>query len=242
MQVRLKADIVAVNTLSDKQRRMMYALYNSYYEGCNEALFQHDLSNKQWSIILSDKNDTIRGFTTLFVGEHVIAKQKIRSVFSGDTIIHHDFWGEQALPHVWCRFIGELKAQQPTTPLYWFLIVKGHRTYRYLRIFSKEFYPVYSKPTPEKIQCIMDQLGQDRFGDNYHAESGLIHFDKSHGYLKKQWSGIDSKSLKNRDVHFFLQRNPNYHTGDELVCLTELTEHNLQRYALTAFKEGLNCV
>ena len=179
-------------------------------------------------------------FTTLYVGEHSIAGQTVRSVFSGDTIIHHEFWGEQALPHAWCQFTGELKAQQPDVPLYWFLIVKGHRTYRYLRVFSKKFYPVYSESTPESLQTIMDHLGHARFNQNYHKASGLIQFPTSHGHLKPQWTGIDAKAVKNRDVNFFLQRNPNHHAGDEMVCLTELTESNLQRYALAAFTLGFN--
>ena len=68
-------------------------------------------------------------------------------------------------------------------------IVKGQRTYRYLRLFSKKFYPVYSSQTPKAIQAIMDQLAQTRFGNYYHAESGLIQFNQSHGYLKN--SGLE---------------------------------------------------
>lgn len=237
---RLKAVVLATEALSAKQRKMMCVLYSTYYAGYDEALFYDDLSDKHWAIILLDKNENIRGFTTLFISEHVIDHKLIRSVFSGDTIVDHKFWGEQSLLRTWCRFAGSLKAQQPDVPLYWFLIVKGQRTYRYLRIFSKSFYPVYSSPTPSCIQAIIDLLGQARFGNNYHAESGLIQFNQSHGYLKKQWAGITPSRLKNKDVRFFLQQNPNYQQGDELVCLTELAEENLQRHALSAFRKGLN--
>lgn len=239
---KLRAVVVDVNTLSEKQRKMMYSLYTSYYAGCEKALFFHDLSDKQLVIILTDKNDIIRGFTTLFVSEHEINHKPVRSVFSGDTIIQHEYWGDQSLTRTWCRFVGELKAQQPDVPLYWFLIVKGQRTYRYLRIFSKKFYPTYSSQTPKEIKQIMDQFGQTRFGSNYHVDTGLVQFDQSHGYLKQEWSGMETKSLSNKDVTFFLLQNPGYQKGDELVCLTELSENNLQRFALGAFREGLNSV
>ncbi len=246
MEHRLKADVIAVAELSFEQQKMMAGLYGSYYDGFDEILFYQDLSAKHWAILLIDENNKIRGFTTLFVGEHCVDENgqqfSIRSIFSGDTIIHHDYWGEQALPHAWCKFIGVIKAQQPDVPLYWFLIVKGHRTYRYLRIFSKEFYPVSEAATPSKLQKIMDKLGNDRFGSNYHSQSGLIQYSESHGYLKQKWSGIDEQSLTKSDVKFFLKKNPNYQLGDELVCLTELTESNLQRYALSAFREGLSSV
>jgi hypothetical protein len=88
----------------------------------------------------------------------------------------------------------------------------------------------------------MAQFGQTRFGNNYHADTGLVQFNQSHGYLKQEWSGIETKSLSNNDVTFFLQRHPGFQKGDELVCVTELSENNLQRFALGAFREGLNSV
>lgn len=236
----LHADVCAIQELASTQKKSMFALYASYYDGCNEASFYDDLMDKHWVIILLDSNGILRGFSTLSVAEHRIAQQTMRSVFSGDTIIQHEFWGEQVLPQAWCRFVGELKAQQADVPLYWFLIVKGHRTYRYLRVFSKKFYPVHSEPTPYHIQTIMDHLGQARFAEHYRKETGLIQFKRSHGHLKKQWLGIDAKALKNSDVNFFLQRNSGHYIGDELVCLTELTESNLKRHALVAFSLGLH--
>lgn len=240
MKHRLNAKVLATNTITGVQKTMLYELYATYYEGFDEALFYQDLAEKHWIIVLDDQQGNIRGFSTLFVAEHEIDGKTIRSVFSGDTIIHHDFWGEQILPLTWCRFVGELKAQQPDTPLYWFLIVKGHRTYRYLRVFSKVFYPVHSEATPSHIQAIMDKMGADRFGQQYDAATGIVQFNQSHGYLKKQWDGIDQPALKKPDVHFFVQRNPAYQQGDEMVCISELTEDNLQRHALVAFREGLH--
>ena len=239
MQHRLKAEVFAISKLSLKQQTMMYNLYSKYYEGFDQELFYRDLQNKHWAIILLDSFGNIRGFTTLLINKHIVNSQPVHTVFSGDTIIHHDFWGEQILPHAWCKFVGGIKASLGDSPLYWFLIVKGHRTYRYLRVFSKQFYPTVSKATPEKIQIIMDHLGTEQFGDNYQAGYGVIKFNRSHGYLKKEWAGMDDKTLTKPDVKFFLERNPNCHRGEELVCLTELTEKNLQRHALTAFREGL---
>lgn len=239
MEHRLKAEVFAIGSLSNEQQEMMFSLYSDYYEDFKEALFYQDLADKHWAIILTDQQGVIRGFSTMYIGDYQVDGQAIRSVFSGDTIIHHDFWGEQSLPIAWCRFIGELKAQQADIPLYWFLIVKGHRTYRYLRVFSKVFYPVYSNATPNSIQAIMDHLGSNHFGQQYSPDTGLIRFNESHGYLKKEWAGVDQPALKKRDVQFFVERNPGYQAGDELVCLTELTEDNLQRYALSAFREGV---
>ena len=210
MQNRLKGEATPVKLLSQKDKESMFGLYEFYYGGVNESLFLQDLIEKHWAILLRDSHKRIQGFTTLFIGDHKIQERIVRSIFSGDTIIHHNYWGDQILPQTWCRFAGKIKAQQPNTPLYWFLIVKGHRTYRYLRLFSKIFYPVNSEPTPAHFKSMMDQMGQERFGNHYDPETGLIKFKTTHGYLKKEWSGINRQALQKLDVKFFLEKNPKY--------------------------------
>jgi hypothetical protein len=41
-------------------------------------------------------------------------------------------------------------------------------------------------------------------------------------------------------VQFFLERNPRFHAGEEMVCLTELSAENLRSFARRAFVRGLN--
>ena len=103
---------------------------------------------------------------------------------SGDTIIDHRFWGEQTLPLAWCCLAGRIKARQPDLPLYWLLIVKGDRTYRYLNVFSKTYYPNRRYPTPPETQSLIDHLAAARFGRHYLPESGLIRYPESQGHLK----------------------------------------------------------
>ncbi len=149
------------------------------------------------------------------------------------------FAGEQTLPLSWCRVAGEIKRQAPDIPLYWFLIVKGHRTYRYLSLFARRFYPTWRHPTPGPIQALMDHLATARFGQAYCPEAGLIRFQTSRGHLKGAWAGVEAYQQDKPDVRFFLERNPRHHLGEELVCLTELDEANLRRHARRAFLEGL---
>ncbi|WP_419650260.1 hypothetical protein [Thiolapillus sp.] len=149
------------------------------------------------------------------------------------------FWGEQTLPRAWCRFAGHLKAQEPQLPLYWLLIVKGHRTYRYLKVFSRRYFPAVNCQTPEPVRRIMDCLAQERFGQCYDATTGVIHFPGSRGYLKPEWAALDDNKQGKPEVAFFLEKNPGHGQGDELVCLTELVESNLKRQALQAFCRGM---
>ncbi len=236
---RLKAEVVPKRQLQDDLSRLMYDLYAHYYDATSWDIFLTDLSNKDYVILLWDEQQQIQGFSTLAVLKFEFEGQLSRAIFSGDTIINHLYWGEQTLPLAWCRLAGQIKAEAFELPLYWFLIVKGCRTYRYLSVFGKTFYPNWRYPTPPRYQALMDYLAYKKFGDNYDPESGLIRFPTSQGHLREEWAEIKSGTAKKPDVCYFLERNPEYYKGQELVCLMELSEDNMRSHARRGFLEGL---
>lgn len=228
-EVRLRRDVGPDDVAS------MYALYETYFEATNPAIFEEDLVNKQYVILLLDEQGGIQGFSTLAV----LRFDQGRALFSGDTIVRHLHWGEQTLPTAWCRLAGRIRAECPREPLYWLLISKGYRTYRYLPLFSKQYYPSWREPTPPEVQRLMDALALKKFGDCYDPRSGVVRFPQSRGQLRGLWADVRPELRSKPDVLFFLQRNPGYRNGDELVCLTELAPENLRSFARRAFIEAL---
>jgi len=87
----------------------------------------------------------------------------------------------------------------------------------------------------------METLARARFGDAYDASTGLVRFERSRGHLRQPWAAVRG-NLQERHaaVRFFLERNPRFHAGDEMVCLTELSAMNLRSFARRAFLRGLN--
>jgi len=145
---------------------------------------------------------------------------------------------QQDLVAAWGRLTGAVKADAPDVPLYWFLLVKGHRTYRYLKTFYRVFYPAYNRETPPEAQALLDHLAGQKFGRFYNPVTGVVHFPESRGHLKADWAEIPEKDRKRPDVRFFLERNPGYTRGDELVCLTELSRGNQAPLAARLFDAG----
>jgi hypothetical protein len=235
----LSATIDRVATVSDRTVDAMFALYDQYYDATSRPLFAADLRNKDYVVTLREPSGALAGFSTLAVLTAEIGGTPLRAIYSGDTIIDHAHWGTQALAFTWIRLAGTIKAQAPQLPLYWFLIVKGHRTYRYLSAFSVDFHPHWQRPTPETAREVMDGLARGRFGDAYDADRGVVAFAQSRGHLKPEWADIEPGDEARRDVAFFLRRNPGYVRGEELVCLTELASDNLRPLARRVFAQGL---
>jgi len=231
--------VISCDRLAETEMQVMFALYRSHYSACDKRQFFADLEEKDSVILLRNSNGTVCGFTSLLLIEFDFAGSPGRAIFSGDTVIHQDYWGTQALSLAWCRMAGMIKAQQPHLPLYWFLIVKGYRTYRYLPLFARDFYPSWRRQTPAATQALMDYLASQKFGVAYNPETGIVRFQDSRGQLSEELAAIPPHVVNNRDVRFFLERNPGYAQGDELVCLTELDENNLRSFALKGFRDSI---
>ena len=238
----LRADVFTCDQIDSNMQRSMYALFARYYDAVDFETFAEDLSEKDYVVLLREQDEAgeIRGFSTVSVLDFSFQQTQGRAIFSGDTIIDRDFWGEQTLPWVWCRLAGFIKSQAPEVPLYWMLIVKGHRTYRLMTLFSKEHYPTWKASTPDNTQALMNFLGALKFGESYDTRTGLIRFQKSRGQLKPEVGDVREGYREKPDVKFFCEKNPNYLQGDELLCLTELKTENMRATARRGFLEPIS--
>ncbi len=254
----LRAQIQTLDHLAPGIEDGMFAIYNRYYEATSRQRFLADLNCKTHVVLLFDEQNRIRGFSTIARYFHTMVSPlnipaTVQVLFSGDTIIEHDYWGQQTLPIAWIEQAGRFKAQHPDLPLYWLLIVKGYRTYRYLSVFTKKYYPAAPELTSEcarddtgkdypsiNLQSLSHGLASEKFNKAYNKDTGCIVFPESHGHLAEGWADIPERVKSRPEVAYFLARNPGFHLGHELVCLTELCADNLTRRARTAFERGLS--
>lgn len=228
-----------VAALGESERRAMFALYERYYAGTSWALFSADLAAKDLVIVLRDESGTLKGFSTLSIYQRTFEGAPVRVMFSGDTVVDERQWGQQALAFMWLRLAGAIKARHPATPLYWLLISKGHRTYRYLPAFSRVFIPSPDDAERGPLYALRDFLARDRFGVNYDADAGVVRFPESRGHLRASYGGVPAAHRRLPAVDFFLRHNPGYACGDELVCLCELAPDCLKPIARRAFLAGM---
>ena len=163
--------------LSPADIQSMFAVFRGEnFEQTSQDIFQRVLlESKDWVILLRDESDRVQGFSTLALYETEFESQKMSLVYSGDTIIRREFWGTPQLPREWIHTVLE-KSQSMQQPLYWLLISSGYKTYCFLSVFYKTFYPHYAIPTPLHIQSLMHHLASQHFGDDYIPALGVVRF------------------------------------------------------------------
>lgn len=225
--MRLIADLVNVAELTPAQRDDMFALMDHHYANVHRPAFEADLAEKRWVILVQDPaSGCLCGFSTQVVLDVEVGGWPVKALFSGDTIIQRDCWGDHALSHVWGRLALALIDAHPGQNLYWFLISKGYKTYRFLPVFFREFYPRYDAPTPGRMRAILDALGRSRFPEEYDVEAGIIRATATQYRLRAGLADVTQERLRDPHVRFFSDQNPGHLHGDELCCLAPLTREN----------------
>jgi hypothetical protein len=228
---RLAGTVRRVEDLTCSEKDRMYAVLARYFLGLTRSRFERDLAEKEWAILLTDTSQgEIQGFSTLMRLQIAVDGRPVVAFFSGDTIIHREYWGEAVLPRLWGRHVLAVAKTIQDARVFWFLISSGYRTYRYLPLFFREFYPTYRRRTPPAIKRVMDALGRSKFPSEYEPTRGVIRFAEATP-LRPGVSTIGERQLRNRHVAFFVEANPGHANGDELVCLAELRPTNLTKAA-----------
>jgi hypothetical protein len=236
--MRLNARIVAKPDLGKVLMGDLFALYARYYSPVDSTVFAADLARKSYCITLTDDQGQVCGFSTVQHLSLQTSSGEIAVLFSGDTVIDRPWWGEQTLPFAWIEQAGRIKAQSPETPLYWLLITKGHRTFRYLPAFAKLYHPQMN--TTESLRDLTEEIATQVFGSRFDQTRGVLCPDVTcPTALRPEFHGLDVAHSQNPQVQFFVSQNPGYALGEELVCLCELSAENLRPWALRQFRKGL---
>src|SRR6478672_4201789 len=102
--MRLQGRLVRVEEVTPAQRDAMFALMDRHYDNVRRRAFEADLAEKRWVILLRDPpTDELCGFSTQTVLDAEVGGRAVKALFSGDTIVAPDRWGDSALSHVWGR-------------------------------------------------------------------------------------------------------------------------------------------
>ena len=230
--VKVRTEPVA--NLSAADRDEMWELFRRYYDRVARETFERDLDGKQRLIRLFDREGKVAGFSTIQLIPGEEGGKRTLTLFSGDTVVDRDCWGQKALQAEFSKELVRLKLRNLRTRLYWFLISKGHKTYLLMRN-NFTMFPSRDGPTPPAVQATLDRVARLKFGERYDASRGIVVFPDASA-VKEEVRDVPSLEAAAPDVRFFLERNPGWVRGDELCCLAEIRLRELipaaLRYAL----------
>ena len=214
--------------------RQMYDLYASFYENTSLDIFLSDLSKKSGVILVSRKaDDRIVGFSTQTFFDLKVDGQRVRGIFSGDTIVDPAYWGNNALANTFYRRLIIERIKHPLIPFYWFLISKGYKTYLLMTNNFYNYYPKLNGNRGERdatYHNITQAYCQALFPNAFDAEKMLLDFGEQYVRLKGDVADITPEMrAANPHIDFFERVNPSWRRGTEVPCLAACDYESLVR-------------
>ncbi len=214
----------------------MYSLCARHFVGLTRDSFRADLAGKNW-VLLLEENGELAGFSTLHYYAARHRGSPIRVVYSGDTIVDPGAWGRSVLSAAWIGAVRRLHRPHASERLWWLLLVSGFRTYRFLPLFWREFYPRFDAGFPAASRRLRDALAVERLGASYLSREGVARLPRPM-VLRPALRRIPPARVADPHVAFFLEHNPGHAAGDELVCLTEISPDNLTSAGRRTWEAG----
>ena len=219
------AELVAQSALTAGEREAMFELLAAHFEGVTREQFARDLAEKNWVLRLTRAGRLV-GFSTMLAYETECAGERLAVIYSGDTIVAPEAWGGTTLARAWIAAVNGVRATLGARRCVWLLLTSGFRTYRFLPVFWREFWPRWDAPTPPAQQRLLAELAGERFGAEFDGVTGIVRFARPQR-LRAGLREVPDGRREDPHVAFFLERNAGYARGDELVCITEIAEGNL---------------
>ena len=199
----------------------MYALFEQYYTTTDFNQFCIDLAEKDEVFIFRSEHELI-GFSTIFKKKTPTPKGPATLIYSGDTVIRRDFWGQKFLQRRFFWYIVRAKLSSPWRPVYWMLISKGFKTYLMMRRNFRHSFPNSNLETPAIMKAVMDKFYLGKFGTDYKSQTGRIEFPKLSTAVRDGIACPTGNYLKDPEVQFYLKQNPEFEKGTELACIAEI--------------------
>jgi hypothetical protein len=233
---------IPVDALSVDDQEEMLQLMETYYLGVTREQFNSDLDEKDRVIMLRQDSSQGRvvGFSTLMCLDLQVGGEPVKAVFSGDTIVDRRSRCTLGLGLECAKYFVQLMAEHPGCDLFYVLTAKGWQTCRIPGLLFRQYSPSPDQPVNYRHQQVMEAFGARKYPGRYQPTTGLITYS---GEAQRLRPGSPEGSIPPRDnplVDLFVEKNPNYLQGDDLVYVAQIADWNFTgafKKLLTSLKE-----
>lgn len=226
--VRIYSQTKAISACSAQEKDDFFRLLGHDFLGVTREDFERDFGEKEAVMILrtEDEHGEIVGWSTLKILPLALPapfNEVVMGVFSGDTVVLPQYRTSFGIGKELVNYFLDAYARFPDHKVYYTLTSKGWRTYKIMPFYFKDYAPRPDQPTTPFDQMVIDTFGRTKYPDNFDLATGLVSF----GSQRVRPGGVDAApEHPDRYAQYFLERNPDYLAGHELVCIGRITLDN----------------
>lgn len=223
-----------VSTTSRTTREACFRLLAKHFAGVTWEQFQNDFLEKKYVAILR-REGVVVGFSTMVTVPVYDRNHILHQVaFSGDTAVEFDARNSIGFGTALSSFFKENISEYGDGNVWYILISKGWRTYKAMEFMFHSFAPCPTREILTEEKEIVSAFAKMRYPSRFDEE----------GLVLRSYSGDQRLSEGSPDLvvpdsmlgNFFVDKNPNFAQGDELICIANISHANFTRAFQRCFR------
>ncbi len=216
----LRADYLSVHRLTNTDVRHMHQIWTRYFHNSVFENFERDIRRNDGVVVVRDLDvDRIVGFTTMKKVNLTYHGKKAAGVLSSDSVVDHQYWGNNEFLVGYLSFLTHLKLRHPWRDVFWMVTAKNYKTYLFMAQNVQIYYPRFDKPEQTDMKTAIDDVCQSLYGKHYDAHKGVLYFGPESQKFRAELAPINQE-LRQRfpEIAYFERQNPEWSNGRALAC------------------------
>ena len=236
-KIRLKKRTVESKNLSQNEIKLMFDIYQPYYNVKFEEFYKRSLNNFDKIIIHETKSShEIVGFVGIRITKYLTKKKKhVRLVYFGQMFVKEEFRGRNLMQKSAISLLFSSKFSHPRYKAFLWGDVISVQSYLMLVRNMKYVYPVNIKNAPNYLKEVQDFIGFHYYPQYYNSKTGCV--NKPFNILKHRTFKIDEKDQSKPEVQQFMRLNPGWEKGDGLIMIGPIDIIDIIQNGIRHFKK-----
>ncbi len=214
---------LSTNELTPATKKEMWEVYQHYYHYPKEGFMARINRNTHYSFY--KKNGKTIGFTGLRINKILLEGRPHLLVYFGQTVIDEKYRGSALLPRTALLINQKYWLSFFTHKVYFWAEALTYKAYLVFAKYLKEYYPNYQGPNPEKINQVIDFIGQEHYRDSFDPKTGTVQKDTI--WVSDQTCRLLPVGKEDPDVAFYAIANPKNMDGHGLITLGPMHLSNI---------------
>lgn len=227
--------LIRSNQFSEAEKEAMWGIYRHYYH-YTKAYFM-DRLQQQDQFVLFMRGEQLVGFTGMKIRKVKIAGKWCRLIYFGQAVLHPSARGKSLFSAAAFMLCWKYWKDLLLGRICFWCDALSYKSYLLFAKSVESYYPNYQQATPGRINTIIRYIGEAHYADSFCTQTGTVR--KTQNYVDDPTVLVSPQDLNDPDIHFYIQRNPGYQSGNGLITVAPITYKDLYLLAGRFLRKGL---
>jgi len=220
---RLSITVVPTSSLTSADWDDLWQLADAFFE-TDRGWTQDGARRHALTAMVRSADGRLVGSASISSHHVMFGGRMITAIYTSQVLLRPEARGRNLLQRIGFRCFLAERLRHPFRRIYWFFDTFGWKSYLLLPRNFRHWWPRHDRPTPPRVQALIDRLATRIYGADWRPAQGIV-VRSGRKRLRPGTAPLEH-ARPSPDIDFFVRANPGHAEGDMLVCLCPLSMAN----------------